>query len=357
MAASNYKFLRLYGYPIFCLLTNLIFFLINPYERTFNAWRQFTVLDFVINTLVSFFFPILVIETGIWLTYSLNKRLPWEKSIKTRFIVQLLLHMSIVLLVIYLFFHIPFPERFAFNQLLFRQTSITGMIYCLVITSIFGTEHLVYRLNKARLEASKLNELAVQAQLDALKLQLDPHFLFNSLSALTSLIEENPALSVNYVVKLASIYRYMMANRTQNTIAIAVELDFIKNILFLLQARYGQAIRVNISEEVDSLQTDIAPLTLQLLIENAIKHNQFSVDVPLTINIFLQDNKWLVVRNNKNPKRTQEPGAQLGLKNIAQRYSLLSGNKPVIDNGSDYFEVKIPLMKQNKVKHAEYTDH
>lgn len=357
MTTSNYKFLRLYGYPIFCLLTNLIFFLINPYERTFNAWRQFTVLDFFINSMISVLFPILVIETGIWLTYVLNRRLPWERSMRTRFIVQLLSHIGIVLLVVYLFFHIPFPEKFAFNQLLYRQSSITGMIFCLVITSVFAAEHLFYRLNNARLEAFKLNELAVQAQLDALKLQLDPHFLFNNLSALTSLIEENQSLSINYVVKLSSIYRYMLTNRTQNTISIAVELDFIKNVLFLHQIRYGQAIRINISSAVEELQSDIAPLTLQLLIENAIKHNQFTNDSPLIIDIYIADNKWLVVRNNKNPKRIQEPGAQLGLKNITQRYLLLSGNKPVISNTDEYFEVKIPLMKKNEKEYAEHTDH
>lgn len=356
MATSNYKFLRLYGYPIFCLLSNLIFFLINPYERTFNVWRQFTVFDFIVNTLVSWLFPLLVIETGIWLTYNLNNRLPWERNMRTRFIMQLLSHMGIILLVLYLFFHIPFPEKFAFNQLLYRQSSITGMIFCLMITSIFAGEHLINRLNNAGLEAAKLSELAVQSQLDALKLQLDPHFLFNNLSALTSLIEENPSLSVNYVVKLSSIYRYMLANRNENTIAISVELDFIRNILFLHQIRYGQAIRTNISPQVEQLQSDIAPLTLQLLIENAIKHNQFTTDSPLIIDIYVQDDRWLVVKNNKNPKRTQEPGAQLGLKNITQRYLLLSGSKPVISNGSEHFEVKIPLMKKSK-EHAEHIDH
>ncbi|PWV54311.1 sensor histidine kinase [Chitinophaga sp. S165] len=357
MTTSNYKFLRLYGYPIFCLLSNLIFFLINPYERTFNAWKQFTVFDFIVNTLLSWLFPLLVIETGIWLTYFFHRRLPWERSMRTRFIVQLIFHMGIILLVLYLFFHIPFPEKFAFNQLLYRQSSITGMIYCLIITSIFAAEHLINRLNNARLEAFKLNELAVQAQLDALKLQLDPHFLFNNLSALTSLIEENPSLSVNYVVKLASIYRYMLANRNQNTVSIAVELDFIRNMLFLHQIRYGQAIRINISPAVEELQGDIAPLTLQLLIENATKHNQFTIDSPLIIDIYIADNKWLVVKNNKKPKRIQEPGAQLGLKNITQRYLLLSGSKPVINNGGDYFEVKIPLMKKTEKENAEHTDN
>jgi sensor histidine kinase YesM len=357
MAASNYKFLRLYGYPIFCLLTNLIFFLINPYERTFNAWRQFTALDFFINSLITLLFPLVVIETGIWLTYLLNTRLHWKRNMKTRFIVQLIIHMGLVLLIVNLFFLLPFPDKFAFNQLLYRQSSITGMIFCLVITSIFATEYLVFRLNNARIEASKLNELAVQAQLDALKLQLDPHFLFNNLSTLTSLIEENQALSVNYVVKLSSIYRYMMANRNQNTIAIAVELDFIKNILFLYQIRYGQAIRVNIAAEVESWSGEIAPLTLQLLIENAIKHNQFSIDAPLMIDIYLEDEKWLVVRNNKKPKRMKEPGAQLGLKNITQRYVLLCENKPLIEDGTHYFEVKIPLLKINTKEDAEHIDH
>jgi sensor histidine kinase YesM len=357
MVVSNDRLFRLYGYPLFCLITNLTFFLINPYERVFNAWRQFTALDFVVNTLVSIVHPVLVLETAIQLSRFLRNRLPWDNNLKTRFIVQFLLHISIIFVVAYLFFHIPFPPKFAFNQLLFRQVVITGIIFSLLTTSVFAAEHLFYRLNDARLETSKLNELAVQAQLDALKLQLDPHFLFNNLSALTSLIEENPALSVEYVGKLSSIYRYMLSNRTRNTVALSVELDFIRNFLFLHQIRYGTVIRVNIAPEVEASQQEIAPVTLQLLIENAIKHNQFSAEKPLNINICLVTDQWLVIRNNKHPKHIKEQGAQVGLKNIIERYWLLNGVKPVINETTDSFEVKIPLLCKNKDTYAAYTDH
>ena len=192
-----------------------------------------------------------------------------------------------------------------------------------------------------------MRQHATQAQLDALKLQLDPHFLFNNLSTLASLIPDNPALSVDYVIKLSSIYRYMLTNRPQNIISIKAELEFINAYLFLYQTRYGEAIHINISNIEELNNQGIAPLTLQLLIENAIKHNSFSADSPLTIDIFSKDNQWIVVRNNKSLKLTREPGSQLGLKNIRERYLLLGDGEPVINNEEDFFEVKIPLLLLN----------
>jgi len=352
MSTSGYRSFRLYGYPSFGLILILLFFLINPYERSIHSWRQFSFLDFIfVDVLLTMSYAALLFETGIQLTLRLNKRLPWERKIMTRFVVQFLLHISLISITLIPIFQIELPSKFAADQLLFRQIIIFSFIFSLLATAVFAAEHFFHKWKDNQLETSVMRQHATQAQLDALKLQLDPHFLFNNLSTLASLIPDNPALSVDYVIKLSSIYRYMLTNRPQNIISIKAELEFINAYLFLYQTRYGKAIRIKISDIEELSAKGIAPLTLQLLIENAIKHNSFSAESPLTIDIFSKDKKWLIVKNNKSLKLTRDPGSQLGLKNIRERYLLLGDGEPVINNQDDYFEVKIPLLLLNSNNH------
>lgn len=349
MSTTSYRSFRLYGYPSFGLILILLFFLINPYERSIHSWRQFSFLDFIfVDVLLTMSYAALLFETGIQLTLRLNKKLPWERKIMTRFVVQFLLHISLVSITLIPIFQIELPSKFTADQLLFRQIIIFSFIFSLLATAVFAAEHFFHKWKDTQLETSIMRQNATQAQLDALKLQLDPHFLFNNLSTLASLIPDNPALSVDYVIKLSSIYRYMLANRPQNIISIKAELEFIHAYLFLYQTRYGEAIQVNLSNLEELSNKGIAPLTLQLLIENAIKHNSFSLESPLKIDIYAMENKWIVVRNNKSLKVSKEPGSQLGLKNIRERYLLLGDGIPVINTEEHYFEVKIPLLLTNK---------
>jgi hypothetical protein len=344
MTTSAYKLFRLYGYPGIALLLYLIMFLINPYERTFEGWRLYSTMDFVLDGLVTVGYATVIFETGIQLTLKLNRGFPWDRNVRWRFVVQFLLHISIISTIFFLFFQIRFPDKFGYDQLQLRQAVVLGIVFSLLTTTVFAAEHFFYNLKDARLQASEMKQYAVQAQLDALKLQLDPHFLFNNLSTLVSLIEENPALAVNYTVNLASIYRYMLANRTQNIIPLGTELEFIKAYSFLYHVRYGDGIDINISDNVEFKRTGIAPLTLQLLIENAIKHNLFSSESPLIIDICFLEGKWIVVKNNKRPKPVKESGSHMGLKNIRQRYLLLGQREPVIIDEMGTFSVMIPLL-------------
>lgn len=349
MSTTSYRSFRLYGYPSFGLILILLFFLINPYERSIHSWRQFSFLDFIfVDVLLTMSYAALLFETGIQLTLRLNRKLPWEKKIMTRFIVQFLLHISLVSITLIPIFQIELPSKFTADQLLFRQIIIFSFIFSLLATAVFAAEHFFHKWKDTQLETSIMRQHATQAQLDALKLQLDPHFLFNNLSTLASLIPDHPARSVDYVIKLSSIYRYMLNNRPQNIISIKAELEFINAYLFLYQTRYGEAIQVNISNLEELSDKGIAPLTLQLLIENAIKHNSFSLESPLKIAIYALENKWIVVRNNKSLKVSSEPGSQLGLKNIRERYLLLGDGIPVINIEEHYFEVKIPLLVHKK---------
>ncbi|PIE97340.1 MAG: hypothetical protein CR961_02055 [Polaribacter sp.] len=140
------------------------------------------------------------------------------------------------------------------------------------------------------------------AKFESLKTQIDPHFLFNSLNVLTSLISENPEKAEKFTTKLSKVYRYVLEQRNKELVPISEELDFAKTYIDLLQMRFENAIRFEISAELHKTELKIVPLSLQLLLENAVKHNVVSVSEPLTIKIYKKD-EFLVIENNKNVKQ------------------------------------------------------
>jgi sensor histidine kinase YesM len=318
--------------------------LINPYERVYNSWRFYTMPDFVLEFSFSVAYATLLFETGIQLTGLLNKWYPWGNRIKSRFGIQFVLHITIIYIILNLFFKFKFPAHFDYDELMLRQTVIIGIIFSILITAVFAAEYFFHKWNDANLQSLEMAQHTTQAQLEALKLQLDPHFLFNNLSIVTALIEDQPATAVSYIAKLSSIYRYMLTNRMQNVIPVTEELEFIKAYLFLYKIRYGEGIKVNIEENKQAFRLGLPPLTLQLLIENAIKHNVFSTESPLNIHIYFPDEKSMVVENNKMPKMMKEPGANMGLKNIRERYHLMNQKAPLILDDDQFFKVEISLI-------------
>lgn len=344
MNNHSYRLFRIYGYPGFGLLLYLILILLNPFERTYNSWRFYLLVDFGLEFAFCTAFAAVLFETGIQLTQVLNPVYPWEGRIKSRFGLQFFIHIVIVYLILALFFKFKFPAHFEYDELLFRQTVIVGVIFSLLVTTVFTAEYFFYKWNDAQLRSIELEQHTTQAQLEALKLQLDPHFLFNNLSIVTALIEDQPATAVSYIGKLSSIYRYILTNRTKNMITIKEELDFIKAYLFLYKIRYGEGIQMDIEDNTEANNLGLPPLTLQLLIENAIKHNTFSTDAPLYIHIYFPDGVLMVVENNKTLRPIQEPSTNIGLENIYERYRLMNRQRPAVTNQAESFRVEIPLF-------------
>lgn len=344
MRNHNYKLFRFYGYPIFGILLYLFFQLINPVENWLRDVMQMGICEFFLQILFCIGYASILFELGIQLTHLLNKWYPWERSIGKRIAIQLGIHSVITLLLILFFFEVYLSVYFH-DDTLFRQVIIIGIILCLLINAVFTAEYFFYKWNDASVKSLELERLSNQAQLDVLKLQLDPHFLFNNLSAAISFIEDEPKIAINFITKLVSIYRYMLSNKTQHIISLRDELNFIKGYLFLYQTRYGDSIKVEIGELAFAHKYGVPPLTLQLLIENAIKHNMFSLDQPLTIQIYFTNEKLLSVKNNKSPRLHKENGLQMGLKNIEQRYLLMHKKAPAIIDEIDFFTVEIPLIK------------
>lgn len=344
MRKHSYKLFRIYGYPGFGLVLYLILILINPLDNTYKSWRNYAVGDFLLEFSFSIAYAILLFETGIQLTALLNRLLFSEHWFKLRFALQFVLHITIIYVIIRLFFTFKFPSYFGYDTLMERQTIIIGIIFSLLITAVFAAEHFFYKWNDARLMGVEMEKLTTQAQLDALKLQLDPHFLFNNLSTVSALIDTEASTAVTYISNLSSIYRYMLTTRLKNIIPLSDELDFIKSYLYLYQVRYGEGIIVTIEDTANKAAMGLPPLALQLLIENAIKHNTFSIASPLKINIRFTGTNRLVVENNKMLISNKETSTQMGLKNISERYLLMNQTPPIIYDLPDVFRVEVQLI-------------
>ncbi|MBL7701490.1 MAG: histidine kinase [Ferruginibacter sp.] len=210
------------------------------------------------------------------------------------------------------------------------------------------TGGLLYRYIKNRehnlKKLQKLEQEKIQFQFQVLRNQVNPHFLFNSFNTLISFIEDDPALAVDYVEKLSSFFRNIVNYRDQDIISLEEELGVLTTYFYLQQKRHGKYLSLNISISAEEKKhIFIPPLTLQLLIENAIKHNAVSKETPLEIKIYLENDR-LVIKNNINPKITREAGTGTGLQNIVKRYNLLSSeNVSVTDDGID-FTVILPVL-------------
>jgi hypothetical protein len=191
------------------------------------------------------------------------------------------------------------------------------------------------------------------AKFESLKNQIDPHFLFNSLNVLTSLIGENPKQAERFTTKLSKVYRYVLEQRNKELIPLSEELKFAKTYMELLQMRFEDGIQFDIPAEVSNDELKIVPLSLQLLLENAVKHNVVSSSKPLVLRIFEGEGE-LIIENNVNPKEAIGKSTKVGLQNITDRYRLLTKRSVSIINDKVTFKVSLPLLtKNNNIMYTE----
>jgi PAS domain S-box-containing protein len=199
-------------------------------------------------------------------------------------------------------------------------------------------------LQVKKTELLQLQKENLQSQFEMLKNQVNPHFLFNSLNVLTSLISVEPELAEKFTGQLSKVYRYVLEHRSDDLVQLNTELEFLKSYTFLLDIRFGGKLEVNYNLDESKLESKLPPLCLQILIENAIKHNTFTNRSPLNIDIFVDDEDYLNVINNFQKREKNMESTGLGLINIANRYSYFTDRKTsfVIDN--ERFVARVPLL-------------
>lgn len=225
----------------------------------------------------------------------------------------------------------------------FVTTSAQAILLSWLI--IMAKTFMIYFEYSKRSEKEKalLQKELAQSRFESLKDQIKPHFLFNSFSVLTSIIEEDPKLAVEFVSKLSKIYRYVLDTNTQ-LVGLDRELAYLEHYIFLLKTRHSESLHINMNLELDTDKYQIPILSMQMLIENALKHNYFSKENPLAIEVFTQGQDYLVVRNNTEKRVLKEKPTKIGLENISNRYQMLLSKPIEVSNEGGYFTVKLPLI-------------
>lgn len=235
---------------------------------------------------------------------------------------------------------LQFPEISGSKRvyvLLLRGLLVSGLFYF-----ISYYLHVLAEKQKSTIEVEQLKQAQLAANLSSLKEQLSPHFLFNTLNTLSSLTQEK--IVKDYVAELANVYRYVLRYKELDTATLQQEILFIESYLYILKARLENAIDVAINVDNTVMYSKIPPLTLQLLIENAIKHNVASSSKQLKIEIKNTIDNFLVVTNNFQPKKTVQASTGTGLSNVLQRYRLLFSKEIFIEKTDTSFTIKLPII-------------
>ncbi len=215
----------------------------------------------------------------------------------------------------------------------------------LLVVALYELLYFIDAWQRATKETEQLKRLNVTIQLESLKNQVKPHFLFNSLNTLTGLVEKDPTRAVRFIAELSKVYRYLLQSNEKEVIALQQELQFTQAYYYLLQTRFGNGISMEVDVDSRLQQYLIPPLTLQMLLENAVKHNQVSVRKPLQVRIWAEEDQWLLVQNNIQHKRQVTASTGTGLTNIASKFHLLNQPKMMVHTDDQFFTIKVPLIK------------
>jgi len=299
------------------------------------------------------FFTAIVITIIVWegnlrIDTLLNSYFPWEKEPGKRILVHLPIGIIFSAFIIYL-------SMQAFNKYVcempqhmkdgFMVTAIIiGTLFSIILLSVEIGAQFFGNWKKTLVEVEKYKAESLQAQLQNLKDQLNPHFLFNNLSVLSSLVYKDQDKAVDFINQLSKVYRYLLDTGNKELVSLADELNVLKSYTYLLQIRFDKNLVfvMEIPPGNDGLM--IPAMAVQMLVENAIKHNEISSDYPLTISIKIRDG-YLVVKNNLQLRSNEEPSTGKGLKNIKHRYSYFTDQEVKISDLNNEFSVSIPLLK------------
>ncbi|MBG9378245.1 histidine kinase [Panacibacter sp. DH6] len=225
------------------------------------------------------------------------------------------------------------------------------LIYASLINLLFHLLNLVVvyqeKFKAKELEAEELKRMHAQAELMAIKQQINPHFLFNNLNVLSGLVMQQSADANNFIEAFSKVYMHILANHNKELIELKKELDFLEPYLFLLKQRFPESLQISVEVPNKYYNYYVVPVALQMLVENAIKHNVVSRKKPLSIKIYANGNSTLSVINNLQPRNETGPSSNIGLNNIQKRYILTAGKEITIEKKPDTFSVNLPLIEIN----------
>ncbi len=230
------------------------------------------------------------------------------------------------------------------NWQIVSQTTLIILIAVIFITHVYETVILVKQSENEMIRNEQLERARAEAELEALKNQIDPHFIFNSLNTLSHLIEEKPARAKQFNDTLADVYRYILQNKARDLVLLRDEIGFLNSYFLLLQIRFEKAVHLEKNVDESTLEHFLLPpICLQLLAENAIKHNEFSEENPLIFSVSLENGE-LIVKNKLHRKELRKPSSKIGLNNLKERYKLTTGKSINISDDHGEFIVRLPVL-------------
>jgi len=332
------KILKVTG--IICLIVVLIdtTFTNRPLERLLHLelWGVYFMYAFVLTAINSYYY------------FYFSKKVGWEGAGLKR--VFGAAAGSIILTIIGFFFCRIIDETLINDKTIaeFLSTEsfkyyFSPIVFTIIISLFF---HLVYfykALQERKVKEQKIIAGTASAKFDALKNQLDPHFLFNSLNVLASLIDENPDKAQKFTTSLSKVYRYVLEQKDKELVSLEEELKFATTYIKLLKMRFEDSIFFEFPEALSNNDAKVIPLSLQLLLENTIKHNIVNEKMPLHIKIY-EANDYLIVENNFQKKEVLGDREGVGLHNIVNRYNIVTERKVLIEQTEGFFRVKLPIL-------------
>lgn len=286
-----------------------------------------------------------------WLNRRLEPRLPFEQGPLQRIFIQVVLTLAIAAIPAWLVLHVARPYFPAFVT---RQFIAVGLMLFTVVVFLFNFSfYAAYFFKNWQQSVEEKASLEVQAaglereklmlQYHQLRNQVNPHYLFNTLTSLDGLIQTDPGLASEFVRHMAKVYRYVLQHKESEVVSLEEELAFIGHYLKLLQIRYNGGLRIHQQVSPDALEKGIVMVTLQQLIDNAVKHNTVQQATPLELTIRDEDG-YLIVSNGKQLRRQIETSNRQGLQQLRQLYQYLSPLPVVVEDEADRFTIKIPLL-------------
>jgi len=309
-------------------------------------WNESTFLLY--NVAFTFTVSAAIFAANIATVRQLDLVMPWKNYVRQRIVLEFLITSFnaavIMLLWTYLFFQMVEIPYSSFKPSLFENILI-ALIINLIATTIMESSAFFRQWKASLVEAERLQKERLRTQYEALKTQVNPHFLFNSLNTLSSLVHSNPDVAEEFIDEFARFYRYILEIRDKNLVSLQEELEMMDSYIYLQKIRFGNALSVEKHIDSDFLQHLIPPLTLQVLSENAIKHNALSPEKPLVISLEV-NNGFLMVSNNLQQRQEAVKSTGIGLYNLREKYKIFSEAQPEFITQGHQYKASVPLICQ-----------
>jgi len=321
--------------------TGIALFISVLFKVLFFRLEEFWEFDIILITII----VLIIWEGNLQIDKWLNEKYSWLENPQKRLFIQLVTSILFTSVALFLFMftlhQIKFGDGRLFNRKM-METFTPALLFTFALSAVYIGNQFFKAWKQSLIEVEKYKVESANAQLQNLKNQISPHFLFNNLSVLTSLVYKNQDKAVEFINELSKVYRYVLDNNTE-LVTLQDEMDFLNHYIYLLKIRFENSISFEININEHQQQAFVLPMCLQMLVENIIQHNETSQANPLKVSIYTEKNSF-VVENPIQPRSDIKKSTKIGLTNLKSRYSFFTDEKIQILNDFKSFKVILPLI-------------